>query len=229
MDATWIHAASTWLDVGLTLVALIATARSSEVLLEDRDGVLARSAARASACCDGMRRGRLRRVSYGFTADVEATATAAESAGPGPSGTPCFTLRSPLAAGETRRLNLFEPRWLSLMDRLAAENGGELVGATLGCMLGVSRRYVAEDWLSRRRGNDGNTAAVDSMRTAAVDSNESEGRPSCEPGAAPPEVSRTTRRSADIVIEPWMRLARVTKCEEGKRAVSYTHLRAHET
>ena len=35
------------------------------------------------------------------------------------------------------------------MDRLAAENGGELVGATLGCMLGVSRRYVAEDWLSR--------------------------------------------------------------------------------
>ena len=94
------------------------------------------------------------------------------------------------------------------------------MGATLGCMLGVSRRYVAEDWLSRRRGNNGNTAAVDSMRTAAVDSNESEGRPSCEPGAAPPEVSRTTRRSADIVIEPWMRLARVTKCEEGKRAVT---------
>ena len=220
VDATWIHAASTWLDVGLTLVAAIATASAAEVLLEDRDGVLARSAARASACCDGMARGRLRRVSYGFTADVEATATAAESAGPGPSGTPCFTLRSPLAAGETRRLNLFEPRWLSLMDRLAAENGGELVGATLGCMLGVSRRYVAEDWLSRRRGNDGNTAAVDSMRTAAVDSNESEGRPSYEPGAAPPEVSRTTRRSADIVIEPWMRLARVTKCEEGKRAVT---------
>ena len=218
--STWIHAASTWLDVGLTLVAAIATASAAEVLLEDRDGVLARSAARSSACCDGMRRGRLRRVSYGFTADVEATATAAESAGPGPGGTPCFTLRSPLAAGETRRLNLFEPRWLSLMDRLAAENGGELVGATLGCMLGVSRRYVAEDWLSRRRGNDGSTAAVDSMRTAAVDSNESEGRPSYEPGAAPPEVSRTTRRSADIVIEPWMRLARVTKCEEGKRAVT---------
>ena len=82
VDATWIHAASTWLDVALTLVAAIATASAAEVLLEDRDGVLARSAARSSACCDGMRRGRLRRVSYGFTADVEATATAAESAGP---------------------------------------------------------------------------------------------------------------------------------------------------
>ena len=89
--------------------------------------------------------GSLRRVSYGFTADATATSAAAAAAGPGPAGTPCFTLRSPLAAGETRRLNLFEPRWLSLMDRLAAEHGGELVGATLGCMLGVSRRYVSED------------------------------------------------------------------------------------
>jgi hypothetical protein len=35
-------------------------------------------------------------------------------------GVPCFTLRRRLAAGEERRLNLFEPRWLALMDRLAA-------------------------------------------------------------------------------------------------------------
>ena len=206
VDRGGVHAASAWLDLALSLVAAIATARAAEVLLEDRDGVLARSAARASACCDGVRTGSLRRVSYGFTADATATSSAAAAAGPGPAGTPCFTLRSPLAAGETRRLNLFEPRWLSLMDRLAAENGGELVGATLGCMLGVSRRYVSEDWLRRATGN-GNGRGVDSS--------EGEGRRSL------PGVSGVAgRRSADIVIEPWMRLARVIRCEEGARAVT---------
>jgi hypothetical protein len=34
--------------------------------------------------------------------------------------------------GETRVLNLFEPRWLALMDDLAESNGGELAGAQLG-------------------------------------------------------------------------------------------------
>ena len=208
VDPGGVHAASAWLDLALTLVAAMATARASEVLLEDRDGVLARSAARASACYDGVRTGRLRRVSHGFTSDATATAATAAAAGPGPAGTPCFTLRSPLAAGETRRLNLFEPRWLSLMDRLAAENGGELVGATLGCMLGVSRRYVSEDWLRRASGNGNGRFRVDSSEGEVL-------RRSL-PGATGVAGSR----SADIVIEPWMRLARVTRCEEGRRAVT---------
>ena len=218
-----VHVASawrpSWLDLALALVAAIATGRAAEVLLEDRDGVLARSAARASACCDGVRTGRLRRVSYGFTADSAATARAAKEAGPAPRGTPCFTLRAPLAAGETRRLNLFEPRWLSLMDGLATENGGELVGATLGCMLGVSRRYVSEDWLRRTAGNKRRTqgGSIRERRRTTSNSNAEVARSNPAAGA-PSGVAH--RRSADIVIEPWMRLARVIRCEEGARAVT---------
>ena len=134
------------LDALLTCAALVATGRSAEVLLEDRDEVLSTSAARASACVHGMRRGDLARVSYGFTANAELTAAAAERAD-GPSGTPCFTLRKPLGAGEVRRLNLFEPRWLSLMDRLAESNGGTLVGRDVGVHAGreqaIRRRGMA--------------------------------------------------------------------------------------
>ena len=83
VDRGGVHAASAWLDLALTLVAAISTARAAEVLLEDRDGVLARSAARASACCDGVRTGSLRRVSYGFTADATATSAAAAAAAAG--------------------------------------------------------------------------------------------------------------------------------------------------
>ena len=159
-------------------------------------------------------------MSYGFTADVAATAKAAKEAkeaGREPWGTPCFTLRSPLAAGETRRLNLFEPRWLSLMDGLAATNGGELVGATLGCMLGVSRRYVAEDWLRRTAGNK-----REQRREQTNESGEGRLNSNTEVAGSNPAAgaSGVAGRSADIVIEPWMRLARVIRCEEGSRAVT---------
>ena len=58
---------------------------------------------------------------------------------------PCFTLKRALARGETRRLNLWEPRWLALLDALADANGGGLVGAELGCLLGHTRHYYGDD------------------------------------------------------------------------------------
>ena len=145
------------------LFGALAFGRSAEVLLRDRDDVLADAAARASVMAAGLRRGDLVRVAHGFDADADVTrrrakaaaaANAAErSFGEGvgddeasSTAWPCFTLRRPLAAGEIRRLNLFEPRWLAMMDRLAEANGGDLVGAELACSLGVNRRYVRRDW-----------------------------------------------------------------------------------
>ena len=48
------------------------------------------------------------------------------AAAPAPSAaTPLFTMKR-LRAGATRRLSLFEPRWLAMMDAVAAENGGDM-------------------------------------------------------------------------------------------------------
>ena len=196
----WMGALASAADALASAAAVLAFGRASEVLLADRDATLARCAARAVAVSAALRRGDLRRVSFPFTPDADATAARARAAGP--PGLPCFTTRRPLLAGETRRLNLFEPRWLALMDRLAEENGGELVGAELGCVLGVNRRYVSDEWLRR---------ATSSSASAASSASSS---------PSSPRVAATGDRSADLVVEPWMRRARVTRVAEGRRAVT---------
>ena len=183
-----------WVDAAASAAAVLAFGRASEVLLADRDATLARSAARAVAVSAALRRGHLRRLSFPFTPDADVTAARARAAGP--PGVPCFTTRRPLLADETRRLNLFEPRWLALMDRLAEENGGELVGAELGCVLGVNRRYVSDEWLGRATASSTSSPSSTTRIVAAGD------------------------RSADLVVEPWMRRARVTRVAEGRRAVT---------
>jgi hypothetical protein len=129
------------------------------VLLEARDEVLAASAARAAAVAAATDRGALRRVAHAFDADADATAAAAAAAradadaessrrfGSASVTLPCFTLRRPLRAGETRRLNLFEPRWLAMIDAVAESRGGDPRGAEIACGLAVNRRYVSRAWL----------------------------------------------------------------------------------
>jgi hypothetical protein len=289
-----LEAAASAADAALSMGAVLAFSRAVEVLIVERDDVLARSAARAASLSAALRRGELWRVSHEFTADPAATAAAAVAAAtkegiaaattdgngdifrassgnddtsfssshsplsasapasslPRPStvgvGTgslsaaatvlsdvPCFTLRRRLGAGEERRLNLFEPRWLALMDRLAIENGGQLEGAELGCMLGVNRRYVSSEWLSRARTwkHDGkrtsNTASTGEAEAGAGVI--SEGK--CEGTAVDLETGGGRdgggggggfggTRSADLVVEPWLRMARVVRVTEGRRAVT---------
>ena len=196
----WMGALASAADALASAAAVLAFGRASEVLLADRDATLACSAARAAAVSAALRRGDLRRVSYPFNPDADATAARARAAGP--PGLPCFTTRRPILAGETRRLNLFEPRWLALMDRLAEENGGELVGAELGCVLGVNRRYVSDEWLRRATSSSASSASSASSSPSS------------------PRVAATGDRSADLVVEPSMRRARVTRVTEGRRAVT---------
>jgi hypothetical protein len=193
----WMSALASATDALASAAAVLAFSRASEVLLADRDATLARGAARAAAVSAALRRGDLRRVSFPFTPDADATAARARATGP--PGVSCFTTRRPLLAGETRRLNLFEPRWLALMDRLADENEGELVGAELGCVLGVNRRYVSAEWL--RRATSSSASSASSSPSSLY-------------------VAANGDRSADLVVEPWMRLARVTRVAEGRRAVT---------
>jgi hypothetical protein len=87
------------------------------------------------------------------------------------------------------------------MDRVARENGGNLVGAELGCVLGVNRRYVSQAWLDGVQGGESGGGE----------------RAGGESGAG---ESDATARSADLVVERWLRRAKVVSCEEGKRAVT---------
>jgi hypothetical protein len=160
--------------VATALTALVA-GRATEVLLEARDEVLAASAARAAAVAAATDRGALRRVAHAFDADADATAAAAASAradadaessrrfGSASVTLPCFTLRRPLRAGETRRLNLFEPRWLAMIDAVAEARGGDPRGAEIACGLAVNRRYVSRAWLRDVDAKDAEARREDSL------------------------------------------------------------------
>ena len=208
-------AAATAANALLSLGAILAFSRVVEVLLMERDEVLARSAARAASMSAGLRLNKLRRVRHEFTADPDATVTAAAASRTGgrSPGVPCFTLRRPLGPGQERRLNLFEPRWLALMDRIAADNGGSLEGAELGAVLGVNRRYVSREWLSWATREAVGAEEVDPLFRAmseGVGGSRGSGGGGGFGGA----------RSADLVLEPQLRMARVLRAAEGRRAVT---------
>ena len=138
--------ATSWIEVAnaATLAfACVAFCPFVETFWMDRDDALADAALAGAEACHGIASGRFLRVSFEFSGDAEETKRAAARAKDGESktATRCFTLKRRLEEGETRRLNLWEPRWLSLMDTLAEENGGNLVGAELGCLLGRTRHY----------------------------------------------------------------------------------------
>jgi hypothetical protein len=115
-----------------------------ETLFIDRDRSLVRNATNAARAAHALAEGGARRVEFRFSADPVVTAEAAREFTPRDANArPCFTLKRALARGETRRLNLWEPRWLALLDALADANGGRLVGAELGCLLGRTRHYYS--------------------------------------------------------------------------------------
>ena len=117
-----------------------------ETVWMDRDDALVRHATNAARACAAVADGEARRVSFRFSADPVVTAERARAFTPRDANArPCFTLKRALARGETRRLNLWEPRWLALLDALADANGGRLVGAELGCLLGHTRHYYGDD------------------------------------------------------------------------------------
>lgn len=116
----------------------------------------------------------------------------------------CVTIR------QVRRLNLFEPRWLNLLDRLAADSAeandcidsdmwrfaasepSRLVNATIGCVFAVNRCYTPAGFATR----DGAMAGIDADRAAGGE------------------------RVADVVLRPVARRCRIVRAKLSRRPVS---------
>mmetsp|Transcript_25573 Transcript_25573/g.70575 ORF Transcript_25573/g.70575 Transcript_25573/m.70575 type:complete len:300 (+) Transcript_25573:835-1734(+) len=107
---------------------------------------------RSLEMASGLRRGTLLRRSFAFPTTPTAVAAAAAAAPPRRHDeVPFFPLRRPIAEGEVRRLNLFEPRWLALMDELGGGSSEGLPGATLGCLHALNKCYYEEEEQSSRK------------------------------------------------------------------------------
>ena len=175
-----------------SLVAL----RIVDVFLLARDEALAASTLRALRVALGLRRGTLLRRQWTFPTEPSALAIARAAKQCPMGATPCFTLKRPLACGEQRRLNLFEPRWLSMMDELREKSpDASLVGAKFGCLLAANRLYTA----------GGDAPSADSPKQDELRAGN---------GGSGGE------RTADVVVAPYAREVTVVRAEEGIRPVT---------
>eukprot|EP00535_Pseudo-nitzschia_heimii_P007746 CAMPEP_0197189578 /NCGR_PEP_ID=MMETSP1423-20130617/20008_1 /TAXON_ID=476441 /ORGANISM="Pseudo-nitzschia heimii, Strain UNC1101" /LENGTH=485 /DNA_ID=CAMNT_0042641727 /DNA_START=155 /DNA_END=1609 /DNA_ORIENTATION=+ len=110
-----------------TLVALVtsfvASCKVYNNLIADRDAILASNVQRAAKTMALLKSNQLIRKRWTFSVnDDECDETQEEvERGSGQSlsmGIPLFTLKNPLKKDAVRNLNLFEPRWLKMIDRL---------------------------------------------------------------------------------------------------------------
>ena len=141
IDAPVIEAAAD----AVAIASSIVSARVADVLLVARDDVLSENALRALDLGSRLRSSALERHRFRFGTDPAECRLAAAPffASEGPER-PFLTLRSPLSVGERRRMNLFEPRWLALLDGIAGENDGSLLGASLATIHAANRCYLRD-------------------------------------------------------------------------------------
>ncbi|CAL6379315.1 unnamed protein product [Bathycoccus prasinos] len=166
----------------------------SEVLLKDRDVVLAENVLKGVDIAKRLRKKELLSKQFTFYSspssdDVfldEENDTAIEE-----SQLPVFTLKRPFKSrDEIRRLNLFEPRWLRMLDEIAKRNEGSLVGAKLGVVLAQNRLYTPENF----NDEDDDNKNVD--------------------------IQTEKKRVARIVFDPFVRRAKVVDAKESTRPVT---------
>ena len=123
----------------------------SDVLLKDRDVILAENVIKGVDIAKRLRKKELLSKQFTFSSssssltnnDDDDDACDDEKKEEEDAALPVFTLKRPFEnKDEIRRLNLFEPRWLAMLDEIANRNDGSLVGAKLGVVLAQNRLYT---------------------------------------------------------------------------------------
>jgi hypothetical protein len=183
-------------------VLLYGVAVVSDVLLKDRDDILAENVLKGVDIAKRLRKKEL--ISKQFTFSSSSSSSSLPSLDDGGDDDdrvslnelPVFTLKRPFESrDEIRRLNLFEPRWLRMLDEIARRNDGSLVGAKLGVVLAQNRLYTPENF------DDVNDDDFDDTSK----SNENETR---------------NKRVARIVFDPFVQRAKVVDAKESSRPVT---------
>ena len=122
----------------------------SDVLLKDRDVILAENVIKGVDIAKRLRKKELLSKQFTFSSSSSSSLTnndddddVCDEKEKEDAALPVFTLKRPFEnKDEIRRLNLFEPRWLAMLDEIANRNDGSLVGAKLGVVLAQNRLYT---------------------------------------------------------------------------------------
>ena len=129
-----------------TFIFLLMFSLIVNVVLQDRDANLANNVLRGLEIAKRLRENELIYKQFSFST-TETAATQHHLSNDDDDDLlllPIFTLKRPFENGdEIRRLNLFEPRWLKMLDLIAKRNNGSLIGAKLGVVYAQNRLYLS--------------------------------------------------------------------------------------
>jgi len=106
-------------------ISFFASCKVFNTLIVERDIVLASNAIRASEAIDSLRKGETIRKRWKFTVEDDYDALSLKSNSfvkDKIDNIPIFTLKNALELEAVRNLNLFEPRWLHMVDSLNNQN-----------------------------------------------------------------------------------------------------------
>ena len=128
-------------NIGETFLSVTFSAMLSSLLFDtiirDRDEVLAQSALNSIDVLSSLKNGQSTRKRWRFSVNDEGGGDGGRTLRQY-SSLPIFTLKRPLLEGMERNLNLFEPRWLKMIDSLSSDSE-----ATFGCVQCLNKFYSA--------------------------------------------------------------------------------------
>jgi hypothetical protein len=140
----------------LSLIAsFFAICKVFNSVIVDRDDLLAARAAKAAHVLTTLKRKETVRMQWTFDVDDDYTKPATYLQPPSLHRIPIFTLKNPLEMGMTRNLNLFEPRWLKMMDALTYDSTDAAPQPVFGCVSCTNKFYSVVQTVD---GNEGRYA-----------------------------------------------------------------------
>ena len=134
------------------LFSFLATCKVFNNFISDRDEILASNAMRAAEVVSSLKSKETIRARWTFTVNGNDAKVVGTCTGFGDkredSGTqisrniPLFTLKTPLLEGRIRNLNLFEPRWLKMIDDVISHEENDCK-RSFGCVTCTNKFYSA--------------------------------------------------------------------------------------
>jgi hypothetical protein len=121
------------------VLSFLATCKVFNILIADRDEILAASAINAASVISSLKKRETIRKRWTFIVDNDTDSETNENDSDKEQATPLFTLKTPLERGKIRTLNLFEPRWLNMIDSL----GKPPSKSQFGCVTCTNKFYSA--------------------------------------------------------------------------------------
>lgn len=171
-SSSYSNAVGSSVEIFLSLIlSIIATSKVYNTFIADRDVVLASKAMNAAKVVTSLKTKETIRKTWTFNAEDGSTVGYAKNAPTGQdeatsSNTnimmPLFTLKRPLENNAVRNLNLFEPRWLAMIDGLTKEEGEEY--PQFGCVSCTNKFYS----VVKKDGKEGRYADLIFQRTGRL-------------------------------------------------------------